>query len=30
MCGIVGQVGGNDYATIDHGLSYGVQMEAWW
>lgn len=25
-----GQVGGNDYANEDHGLTYGVQMEAWW
>lgn len=26
----VGQVGGNDYATGNSGLTYGVQMEAWW
>lgn len=26
----VGQVGGNDYASEDWGLTYGVQMEAWW
>jgi maltoporin len=25
-----GQVGGNDYATETQGLTYGVQMEAWW
>jgi len=25
-----GQVGGNDYANEMRGLSYGVQMEAWW
>jgi maltoporin len=26
----VGQVGGTDYLAEDAGLSYGVQMEAWW
>jgi hypothetical protein len=26
----VGSVGGPDYATNDHGLSAGMQMEAWW
>jgi maltoporin len=26
----VGQVGGNDYANRNDGLTYGVQMEAWW
>jgi len=26
----VGQVGGNDYHDDNQGLSYGVQMEAWW
>lgn len=25
-----GQVGGNDYLTKNQGLTYGVQMEAWW
>jgi maltoporin len=25
-----GQVGGNDYVNDTHGLTYGVQMEAWW
>jgi maltoporin len=25
-----GQVGGNDYANEGQGLTYGVQMEAWW
>lgn len=25
-----GQVGGNDYMNDTHGLTYGVQMEAWW
>lgn len=25
-----GQVGGNDYRNDDYGLTYGVQMEAWW
>jgi maltoporin len=25
-----GQVGGNDYATANKGLTFGVQMEAWW
>jgi maltoporin len=25
-----GQVGGNDYATEKEGLTFGVQMEAWW
>jgi maltoporin len=25
-----GQVGGNDYLHENHGLTYGVQMEAWW
>ena len=25
-----GQVGGNDYADETQGLTYGVQMEAWW
>lgn len=25
-----GQVGGNDYADDTEGLTYGVQMEAWW
>jgi maltoporin len=25
-----GQVGGNDYLTENEGLTYGVQMEAWW
>jgi len=26
----VGRVGGTDYATAKHGLSAGMQMEAWW
>lgn len=26
----VGEVGGNDYRLEDHGLTYGIQMEAWW
>ena len=26
----VGRVGGADYATSTHGLSAGMQMEAWW
>jgi maltoporin len=26
----VGQVGGNDYYNENQGLTYGVQMEAWW
>jgi maltoporin len=26
----VGQVGGADYSNEEAGLSYGVQMEAWW
>ncbi|MBN9690478.1 MAG: carbohydrate porin [Verrucomicrobia bacterium] len=26
----IGQVGGPDYVTDDWGLTYGVQMEAWW
>ena len=26
----VGSVGGADYATSKHGLSAGMQMEAWW
>lgn len=26
----VGQVGGNDYLGEDAGLTYGIQMEAWW
>jgi maltoporin len=26
----VGQVGGLDYRTDNHGLTYGVQMEGWW
>ena len=26
----VGQAGGLDYGTDDHGITYGVQMEAWW
>ena len=26
----VGQVGGNDYAGKNHGMTYGVQMEVWW
>jgi maltoporin len=25
-----GQVGGNDYLGDTQGLTYGVQMEAWW
>ena len=25
-----GQVGGNDYLNEDEGLTYGIQMEAWW
>jgi maltoporin len=25
-----GQVGGNDYLNENEGLTYGVQMEAWW
>jgi maltoporin len=25
-----GQVGGNDYANAKQGLTFGVQMEAWW
>jgi maltoporin len=27
---LVGQVGGNDYYNKNEGLTYGVQMEAWW
>jgi maltoporin len=27
---LVGRVGGTDYATSSHGLSAGMQMEAWW
>lgn len=27
---LVGRVGGADYATSKHGLSAGMQMEAWW
>jgi maltoporin len=26
----VGQVGGNDYQNENAGLTYGIQMEAWW
>jgi maltoporin len=26
----MGQVGGQDYRTDREGLSYGIQMEAWW
>lgn len=26
----VGQVGGQDYQTLNEGLTYGLQMEAWW
>jgi maltoporin len=26
----VGQLGGNDYRDQSEGLTYGVQMEAWW
>jgi maltoporin len=26
----VGHVGGNDYQNLNEGLTYGVQMEAWW
>jgi maltoporin len=26
----VGRVGGNDYMNSNNGLTYGVQMEAWW
>jgi maltoporin len=26
----VGQVGGQDYQGLNEGLTYGVQMEAWW
>jgi maltoporin len=26
----VGRVGGNDYLNESSGLTYGVQMEAWW
>ncbi len=26
----VGQVGGLDYRSDNHGLTYGVQMEGWW
>ena len=26
----VGQIGGNDYLNENNGLTYGVQMEAWW
>jgi maltoporin len=26
----VGQVGGNDYVDENAGVTYGVQMEAWW
>jgi maltoporin len=26
----VGRIGGNDYREENHGLTYGVQMEAWW
>jgi maltoporin len=25
-----GRVGGNDYLTEQNGLTYGIQMEAWW
>jgi maltoporin len=25
-----GQIGGNDYADSIEGLTYGIQMEAWW
>jgi maltoporin len=25
-----GQIGGNDYAQQTEGLTYGIQMEAWW
>jgi len=25
-----GRVGGNDYANDNKGMTYGVQMEAWW
>ena len=28
--GFRGAGGGNDYATEQEGLTYGVQMEAWW
>jgi maltoporin len=26
----VGEVGGNDYQTLDDGFTYGIQVEAWW
>jgi maltoporin len=26
----VGQVGGQDYQTSREGLTWGMQMEAWW
>jgi maltoporin len=26
----IGKIGGNDYRTENSGLTYGVQMEAWW
>jgi maltoporin len=26
----VGQVGGQDYQNLNEGLTYGMQMEAWW
>jgi len=26
----VGQVGGQDYQTLNNGLTWGMQMEAWW
>ncbi len=26
----IGSVGGNDYANDSDGMTYGVQMEAWW
>jgi len=28
--GFKGQIGGPDYATSTHGLTWGVQMESWW
>ena len=26
----VGEVGGQDYQNLNSGLTYGMQMEAWW
>jgi maltoporin len=32
QCGddFAGQVGGNNYVSENNGLTFGVQMEAWW